>query len=60
MTRYWQVRTHAIGWRRLQDEALRRCLDHHESVGKAFVATVAWIALVVVFMLLGLALTHKI
>ena len=48
MIRYWQVRTHAIGWRRLQDEALRRRLDHHESVGKAFVATVAWICLIVI------------
>lgn len=46
--RYWQARTHAIGWRRAQEDALRKRLDHHESVGAAFVGTVAWICLIVI------------
>jgi hypothetical protein len=40
-----------------QERALRARLEHHESVGRAFVGTVAWICLIVItgalFMLLS-------
>ena len=54
--RYWQARTHAQTWRNRQQIELQERQRHSESVGTAFVATIAWITVLLLSACLGLLL----
>jgi hypothetical protein len=53
---YWLARTHSQGYRHASEQAARQRRQHAETVGQAFVATVAYMALVGLVAALALVL----